>query len=138
MFWKKLRNRGEEMNNKRLNRISEEVKRVVSELIYNGLKDPRVNSMTTITKVEVTRDLRYAKIYVSVFGNKEEKENTLLGLESAKGFIRKEIGNRIDLRYAPEPIFILDESIEQGIYMSKLIKEVNKDSNSLEEDKNDE
>ncbi|HAE91261.1 30S ribosome-binding factor RbfA [Tissierella praeacuta] len=126
------------MNNKRLNRISEEVKRVVSELIYNGLKDPRVNSMTTITKVEVTRDLRYAKIYVSVFGNKEEKENTLLGLESAKGFIRKEIGNRIDLRYAPEPIFILDESIEQGIYMSKLIKEVNKDSNSLEEDKNDE
>jgi len=133
-----LRNRGEEMNNKRLNRISEEVKRVVSELIYNGLKDPRVNSMTTITKVEVTRDLRYAKIYVSVFGNKEEKENTLLGLESAKGFIRKEIGNRIDLRYAPEPIFILDESIEQGIYMSKLIKEVNKDSNSLEEDKNDE
>jgi len=126
------------MDNKRLDRISKEVKRVVSELIYNGLKDPRVNSMTTITKVEVTRDLRYAKIYVSVFGNKEEKENTLLGLESAKGFIRKEIGNRIDLRYAPEPIFILDESIEQGIYMSKLIKEVNKDSNSLEEDKNDE
>jgi len=118
-----LRNRGGEMNNKRLNRISEEVKRVVSELIYNGLKDPRVNSMTTITKVEVTRDLRYAKIYVSVFGNKEEKENTLLGLESAKGFIRKEISSRIDLRYAPEPIFILDESIEQGIYMSKLFKE---------------
>ncbi len=111
------------MNNKRLNRISEEVKRVVSELIYNGLKDPRVNSMTTITKVEVTRDLRYAKIYVSVFGNKEEKENTLLGLESAKGFIRKEISSRIDLRYAPEPIFILDESIEQGIYMSNLFKE---------------
>jgi len=133
-----LRNRGGEMNNKRLNRISEEVKRVVSELIYNGLKDPRVNSMTTITKVEVTRDLRYAKIYVSVFGNKEEKENTLLGLESAKGFIRKEISSRIDLRYAPEPIFILDESIEQGIYMSKLIEEVNKDSNLFKEDRNGE
>lgn len=126
------------MNNKRINRISEEVKRVVSELIYNGLKDPRVNSMTTITKVEVTRDLRYAKIYVSVFGNKEEKENTLLGLESAKGFIRKEISARIDLRYAPEPIFILDESIEQGIYMSKLIEKVNKDSNIIKEDGNDE
>ncbi|WP_353095266.1 30S ribosome-binding factor RbfA [Tissierella praeacuta] len=126
------------MNNKRINRISEEVKRVVSELIYNGLKDPRVNSMTTITKVEVTRDLRYAKIYVSVFGNKEEKENTLLGLESAKGFIRKEISTRIDLRYAPEPIFILDESIEQGIYMSKLIEKVNKDSSIIKEDGNDE
>lgn len=125
------------MNNKRLNRISEEVKRVVSELIYNGLKDPRVNSMTTITKVEVTRDLRYAKIYVSVFGDKEEKDNTLAGLESAKGFIRKEIGTRIDLRYAPEPIFVLDESIEQGIYMSRLIEEVNKNSNISKEDEHD-
>ena len=109
------------MNNKRLNRISEEVKKVVSELIYNGLKDPRVNSMTTVTKVEVTRDLRFANIYVSVFGEKEDKDNTIIGLESAKGFIRREIGSRIDLRYAPEPIFYLDESIEQGIYMTKLI-----------------
>lgn len=125
------------MNNKRLNRISEEVKRVVSELIYNGLKDPRVNSMTTITNVEVTRDLRFAKIYVSVFGDKDEKENTIIGLESAKGFIRKEIGSRIDLRYAPEPIFYLDESIEQGIYMSKLIEDINKDNNDLKEDKDE-
>lgn len=125
------------MNNKRLNRISEEVKRIVSELIYNGLKDPRVNSMTTVTKVEVTRDLRYAKIYVSVFGNKEEKENTLSGLESAKGFIRKEISSRIDLRYAPEPIFVLDESIEQGLYMSKLIEKVNENSNLSKEDEDD-
>ena len=116
------------MNEKRVSRISEEVKKVVSELIYNGLKDPRVNSLTTVTKVEVTRDLRYAKIYISVFGNKEEKENTIKGLESAKGFIRKEISGKIDLRYTPEPIFVLDESIEHGIYMSKLIEDVNKDS----------
>lgn len=124
------------MNIKRVNRISEEVKKVVSELIYNGLKDPRINPMTTITNVEVTRDLRYARIYVSVLGGKEDKENTILGLESAKGFIRKEIGSRIDLRYVPEPIFNLDESIEQGIYMSKLIEEVNKEANidQVEED----
>ena len=115
------------MNNKRINRISEEVRKVVSELIYNGLKDPRVSPMTTVTKVEVTRDLRFAKIYVSVLGNDEEKKDTLLVLESAKGFIRKEIGNRIDLRYVPEPIINLDESIEQGIYMSKLIDKVNKE-----------
>ena len=115
------------MNNKRINRISEEVRKVVSELIYNGLKDPRVSPMTTVTKVEVTRDLRFAKIYVSILGNDEEKKDTLLGLESAKGFIRKEIGNRIDLRYVPEPIINLDESIEQGIYMSKLIDKVNKE-----------
>jgi len=122
------------MNNKRLNRISEEVKKVVSELIFNGLKDPRVSNMTTITNVEVTRDLRFAKIYVSVLGNKEEKENTISGLESAKGFIRKEIGSRIDLRYAPEPLFYLDESIEQGIYMSKLIDDLNKNTNEQKED----
>ncbi|NLK42908.1 MAG: 30S ribosome-binding factor RbfA [Tissierellia bacterium] len=116
------------MNNKRVFRISEEVKKVVSELIFNGLKDPRINSMTTITNVEVTRDLRFAKIFVSVLGNKEDKENTIAGLESAKGFIRKEIGKKIDLRYVPEPMFYLDESIEQGIYMAKLIDDVNKNT----------
>ena len=116
------------MNNKRVFRISEEVKKIVSELIFNGLKDPRINSMTTITNVEVTRDLRFAKIFVSVLGNKEDKENTIAGLESAKGFIRKEIGKKIDLRYVPEPMFYLDESIEQGIYMAKLIDDVNKNT----------
>lgn len=122
------------MNNKRLNRISEEVKRVISELITNGLKDPRINNMTTITKVEVTRDLSFANTYVSVLGDKKDKENTLAGLNNAKGFIRSEIARKIDLRYSPEPIFYLDESIEQGIYLSKLIDEVNKkDSNNKEE-----
>lgn len=126
------------MNIKRVNRISEEVKKVVSELIYNGLKDPRISPMTTITNVEVTRDLRYVRIYVSVLGNQEEKDNTITGLESAKGFIRKEIGSRIDLRYVPEPIFHLDESIEKGIYMSKLIDEVNNSENKLRKDNNEE
>ena len=87
--------------------------------------------MTSVTKVEVTRDLRFAKVYISVLGSKEEKDETLRGLESAKGYIRKEIGSRIDLRYVPEPIFTLDESIEQAIYMSKLIDKVNK----VDEDK---
>ena len=114
------------MNRKRINRISEEVKKIVSELLTRGLKDPRISSMTSITKVEVTGDLRYANIFVSVLGDKSVKEETLEGLESAKGFIRKEIGNRMDLRYVPEPIFHLDESIEQGIYISKLIDKVNK------------
>ncbi len=114
------------MNNKRINRISEEVKKVVSQLIYNGLKDPRIKEMTSITRVEVTRDLSYAKIYVSVLGNENEKNETIEGLNNAKGYIRKEISSSIDLRHAPEPIFYLDESIEQGIYMSKLIDSLNK------------
>ncbi|NMA86566.1 MAG: 30S ribosome-binding factor RbfA [Tissierellia bacterium] len=115
------------MNSKRINRISEELRKVVSELLMNGLKDPRINSMTTVTNVKVTGDLRYVNIYVSVLGDELEKKETLEGLESAKGFIRAEIGKEIDLRYIPEPIFHLDESIEQGIYMSKLIQKVKED-----------
>ena len=125
------------MNIKRVNRISEEVRRVVSELIFNGLKDPRIGSMTTITRVDVTRDLRFAKIYVSVLGEEDVKLDTIEGLNSAKGFIRKEIGNRIELRYAPEPIFFLDESIENAIHMSKLIEEVNKDIHTNKDEDNE-
>lgn len=116
------------MNNKRINRISEEVRRVVSELLFNGLKDPRINPMASVTSVEVTRDLSFANIYISVLGDELEKENTLLGLESAKGFIRKEIGSRIDLRHVPEPKFHLDESIENAIHMAELIHKVNKEN----------
>ena len=83
--------------------------------------------MTTVTSVEVTRDLSYANIYISVLGNDKEKEDSLLGLESAKGFIRNEIGKRIDLRHVPEPVFHLDESIERGIYMTELIERVNRE-----------
>ena len=125
------------MNNKRLGRISEEVRKVVSETIGNGLKDPRINPMTTVTKVEVTRDLRYARIYVSVLGDSKEKDETIKGLENAKGFLRREISSKIDLRYTPEPMFFLDESIEKGIYMSKLIDEVNKDTKNKEDNVND-
>lgn len=114
------------MNNKRINRISEEVRRVVSELLFNGLKDPRINRMATVTSVEVTRDLSFANIYISVLGDEVEKENTILGLESAKGFIRKEIGSRIDLRHVPEPKFHIDESIENAMYMNELIEKVKK------------
>ncbi len=120
------------MNDKRINRISEEVKRVVSDLLLIEIKDPRISGMPSVNRVNVTKDLKFAKIYISVLGNEEEKANTIKGLESAKGFIRKEIGRRIDLRHVPEPLFYLDESIEQAIQMSKLIDEVNKDINERE------
>lgn len=115
------------MNIKRINRISEEIRKIISELLTIGLKDPRINSMTSVTKVETTGDLGYANVYFSVLGEQEEKEDTLKGLESAKGFIRKEIASKIDLRYVPELNFYIDESIEQGIYMSKLIAKVVKE-----------
>jgi ribosome-binding factor A len=125
------------MNNKRINRISEEVKKVVSQLLYNGLKDPRIKEMTSITRVEVTKDLSFAKIYVSVLGDENDKKETIEGLNSAKGYIRKEISSNIELRYAPDPIFYLDESIEQGIYMSKLIDEVNKKDKKIKDNKDE-
>ena len=125
------------MDIKRINRISEEVRKTVSELLTTEIKDPRINPMTTVTKVEVTRDLSFANIYVSVLGDEKDKEDTLEGLESAKGFIRKEIGNRVDLRYVPEPIFHLDESIERGIYMSKLIDKVNREDKEKRRNSND-
>jgi len=126
------------MNIKRIHRISEEVRKVVSDLVFNGLKDPRINTMTSITSVEVTRDLSFANIYISVLGDDKEKEDTLAGLNSAKGFIRKEIGSRIDLRHSPEPIFHLDESIEKALHMSKLIEELNKDIHEVKEEVVDE
>lgn len=114
------------MSSNRINRISEEVKRVVSSVIMNGLKDPRVSTMTSVTNVEVTKDLRYANIYVSVLGDKKAGEDTIKGLESAKGFIRKEIGSKVNLRITPEPLFFLDTSIEYGIKISKMLNDLKK------------
>lgn len=115
------------MNKRRINRISEEIRKVISELLSRELKDPRISPLTSITKVEVTNDLSYAYIYISVLGNDEDKANTINGLQSAKGYIKREIGNRIDLRLIPELVFRLDESIEQSIYISQLIDKVSRE-----------
>lgn len=105
----------------RTDRISEEIKKEVSSLIQNGLKDPRLPKMISVTAAEVTRDLSYAKIFISVMGSDEDKANALKGLKSAAGFIRREVGHRLQLRYTPEMLFELDNSIERGVYISKLI-----------------
>ncbi|SHH67400.1 ribosome-binding factor A [Caloranaerobacter azorensis DSM 13643] len=118
------------MNSKRLKRISEEIKKIVSELLKEGLKDPRISMMTSITEVEVTKDLRYAKIYVSILGDENEREETLTGLKNATGFIRKEIGNKLKIRYTPEPIFCLDKSIERGVYISQLLNKIKQEEES--------
>ena len=106
----------------RTDRISEEVKREVSFIIQNELKDPRIAKMISVTAADVTRDLRYARVYVSVLGDENEKGRHRRA-QSAAGFIRREIGRRIQLRYTPEIIFELDDSIEHGVYINKLINE---------------
>ncbi len=112
------------MSQNRARRISEEIKKIVAQTIREDIKDPRVSSLATVTKVETTSDLRYTTIYISVFGSDEQKSDTLEGLKRAKGFIRRVIGESLDIRYTPEPMFKLDTSLEYAINMSKLIDEV--------------
>ncbi|BEP29329.1 30S ribosome-binding factor RbfA [Helicovermis profundi] len=116
----------------RSKRISEEIKKIVSKIIMNGLKDPRISKLTSITHVEVTRDLRFANIFISVYDPNVEDDNTIEGLNSAKGYIRKEIGKELKLHYTPEPIFKKDDSIQNGMHINDILSKL---SNS-NEDKN--
>ena len=107
-------------------RINGEVQRELSTIIRE-LKDPRVGMMTTVTAVEVAPDLKTCKVFISVLGKKKKKKETLEGLNSAKGFIRRELAHTINLRNTPEIRFILDESIEYGMKMDKLINDLHQD-----------
>ncbi|MEG0050681.1 MAG: 30S ribosome-binding factor RbfA [Terrisporobacter sp.] len=107
----------------RTRRIGEEIKKIVSTMLISGIKDPRINSMVSVTDVEVTNDLSYAYIYVSILGGDEE--STLQGLRSAVSYIRREIGKSIKLRHIPQIIFKVDDSLLKGMYMDSLIKQVN-------------
>lgn len=109
----------------RINKINEEVKRELSSVIRE-LKDSRIPVMTSVVAVNVTPDLRWAKAYISVMGTDEEQAKAIEGLKSAGGFIRREIGHRLKLRYTPEFDFELDHSIEHGAYINKLINDMNK------------
>lgn len=115
------------MANRRNSRLSGEMKRVISEIIRNEVKDPRISELLSVTDVDVTEDLKYAKVYISVYG---DIEPNLEALRSARGFIRREVGKRIKMRLTPELLFEQDDSIEKGIYMSSLINKVIEDEES--------
>ena len=110
-------------SNNRTRRIAEEIRKIVSTMLINGIKDPRINSLVSVTDVEVTSDLSYAYVYVSILGGDEE--STLEGLKSACGYIRREVGKSIKIRHTPEIIFKIDDSLLKGMYMDELIKKVN-------------
>lgn len=105
-------------------RISEEIKKVVSSMLLTEIKDPRIPPLLSITKVETTRDHRYAIINVSVFDQNTDMNEVLEALNSAKGLIRREIGRSIKLHYTPEPIFKIDDSIKHGIHINEVIKKL--------------
>ncbi len=110
----------------RIDKINEEVRRELANIIRE-LKDSRIPMMTSVVSVNVTNDLRYAKAYISVMGDEATKKKAMEGLKSAAGFIRRELGKRIEIRYTPEFIFELDNSIEHGAHIEELLRNVNKD-----------
>ena len=115
-------------------RVNTEVQRELSEIIRRGLKDPRVAPWTSVVAVEVAPDLKTCKAYISVLGDEAAQKATLEGLNSAMGFIRKELAHSVNLRNTPAITFIMDQSIEYGVNMSKMISEVNKDLKEEDED----
>lgn len=115
-------------------RINEEVLRRLSEIIRGEIKDPRINPMTSVVSVEVAPDLKTCKAYISVLGDAQSQKDTLAGLKSAEGYIRRSLAQSINLRNTPQITFIMDQSIEYGVNMSHLIDEVNKSSRLETED----
>ena len=107
-------------------RINSEVQREMSSIIREDLKDPRIHPMTSVMAVEVAPDLKTCKAYISVLGNQEAQEETMVGLKSAESYVRRQLARNLNLRNTPEIRFLLDQSIEYGVHMSKLIDEVAK------------
>ncbi|MDY3109008.1 MAG: 30S ribosome-binding factor RbfA [Lachnospiraceae bacterium] len=105
-------------------RVNGEVHRALAEIIRAGIKDPRVAPMTSVVDVEVAPDLKTAKVWVSVLGDDAAAAETLAGLKSAEGYIRKQLASKINLRNTPELRFVMDQSIAYGVNMSKIIDEV--------------
>ena len=118
-------------------RVNEEVMKELSSIIRGEIKDPRIHPMTSVVAVEVAPDLKTAKAYISVLGNEKAQQDTIAGLRRAEGFIRRALAKSINLRNTPQITFVLDQSIEYGIAMSKKIDEVTKkdnESNGVEEE----
>lgn len=124
------------MASNRIQRTNEDIQRTISALLRQ-VKDPRVQQgIISVTAVDTTGDLRYSKIFLSVMGLRDEKE-FLKGLSSASGYLRRELGGRLSLRYTPELIFKLDKSIEHGSNISKLLNEMDAVTGESEAEKSE-
>lgn len=115
-------------------RVNAEVQRELGTILRGGIKDPRVAPMTSVVAVEVAPDLKTCKAYISVFGDEKAQEDTIRGLQSAEGYIRRELARTLNMRNTPEIKFVLDQSIEYGVNMSKKIEELTRDLKDGEEE----
>lgn len=111
-------------NSVKSTRINGEVQRVLAEIIRGDIKDPRISPLTSVVAVEVAPDLKTCKAYISVFGDEKARQDTYKGLTSAEGYIRNQLAKIINLRNTPQITFVMDQSIEYGVNMSKKIDEV--------------
>jgi ribosome-binding factor A len=111
------------MEGKRSEKVADLIQKEISQMLVKSIKDPRIGFIT-ITRVTVSEDCRFAKVYFSVAGTQAERESSMKGLDSAKGYVRKELGRRIRLRYTPEIMFQFDPSIEYAIHMEELIQSI--------------
>lgn len=110
-------------NTNRLGRIDEELKKEISMVINYELKNPKVTGLISVTRVKITPDLKYAKVYVSILNSKNVKDS-LANLKKSSGYIRTEIAKRINLRITPELVFVLDDSMEYGAKIDQILKEI--------------
>ena len=121
------------MNYDRIDRISEEVRRELDRILREDVRDPRVTGTWSITRAEVTRDLRYAKVRVSVLED-ELRQPLIKALKSAAGFVRRELGRKLNLRYTPELLFEADDNIAYGVHISSLLQDVLPETKEVQED----
>lgn len=112
----------------RTERIAGEMRRALSDIIRNDLKDPRIPTVTSITNIKLAKDLKYAKIFISIYGTQDDKKAALDVLKGSSGFIRRELGQKMIIRTLPELTFALDESIEYGSMMTRKIDELHKET----------
>ena len=121
-------------NSRRVSRVASLIKREVSQMLLNGIKDDRVGAgMVSITDVDLSGDLQHATIFVSIYGTEEARAETMEGLRSSQAFVRKELGHRIRLKRAPEVIFTEDRSLERGDKMVHLLNEISRNRKQKEE-----
>ena len=111
------------MTEHRVERLQESIKEELGEILQREIKDPRIG-FASVTSVRVSNDMSHVKVFVSVLGDEQQKKDTMAGLESAKGFIRSEIGKRIRLRHTPEMHFIADNSLEEGARIISLLNQI--------------
>ncbi|MFB0507289.1 MAG: 30S ribosome-binding factor RbfA [Thermodesulfobacteriota bacterium] len=121
------------MDNRRSNRVGGAIKEEISRLLLKEVKDPRIG-FVTITRAKVSKDLRFVKVYFSVLGDQSVRADSLMGLNSAKGFMRRELGRRLKLRYVPDIVFSFDPSLEHMSRLAELIHQIQADEKSEDEE----